>query len=269
MRLILGALFATVLLGAAIGIVRFRGSPRSDRCTVGANGRSSASLDPAQAQNAAIIAAVGLGRRLPDHAVTIALAASLQETQLRNLHYGDRDSLGLFQQRPSQGWGSPAQLVDPTYAATAFYSHLSLIRGWQTMSVRAAAQIVQQSANPEAYAAWEAEARALARALTGEVPAGFACRLRHFDGHVPARSALSSAASKQFGSPVLGVSLPTKRGWQAAVWTVAHAFRYHVRSVSFAGREWTIASGRWLDDPSAGPVVKVTYCAGSAAGCPR
>src|SRR3954451_16147892 len=124
-------------------------------------------LTPSKAANAATIAAVGRRNGLPDHAVTIALATALQESKLRNLTYGDRDSIGLFQQRPSQGWGTPLQLQDPVYAAQAFYGRLTKVRGWQTAEVTAAAQAVQRSGAPYAYADWESEARALARAFTG------------------------------------------------------------------------------------------------------
>src|SRR5262249_15352840 len=112
---------------------------------------------------------------LPDHAVTIALATALQESQLHNLSYGDRDSLGLFQQRPSQGWGSAAQVMQPDYAAGAFFTALERVQGWQTMSVTAAAQAVQHSDAPDAYATWEPLARTLAIAATGERPAALAC----------------------------------------------------------------------------------------------
>jgi hypothetical protein len=182
---------------------------------------------------------------MPDHAVTVALAASLQETQLRNLPYGDRDSVGLFQQRPSQGWGTNAQIMDPNYAASAFYDHLALVPGWQTMAVTEAAQLVQQSATPDAYANWETEARSLARALTGEVPAGLSCRFDGFGGPTPSPSALAQAARTEMGAQLFGVPVSTKTGWQVASWAVAHAYSYHVSSVSFEGRTWTAASGTW------------------------
>ena len=88
---------------------------------------------------------------------------------------GDRDSAGLFQQRPSQGWGTVAQVTDPVYAATAFYAKLRTEPDWPTLSVTEAAQLVQRSATPEAYARWEPMARSLARALTGEDAAAMTC----------------------------------------------------------------------------------------------
>jgi hypothetical protein len=203
------------------------------------------SITPDQAQNAAIIAAVALRKGMADHAVSIALATSFQETQLRNLPYGDLDSVGLFQQRPSQGWGTTAQIMDPNYAASTFYDHLAQVSGWETMAVTEAAQLVQHSAAPDAYAAWENEARALASALTGEVPAGLACHLNGYGGVAPPPTALAQAASSELGTQLLGVPVSTKVGWQVAGWAVAHAYRYHLKSVSFAGSTWTVASGRW------------------------
>jgi hypothetical protein len=133
-------------------------------------------VSPDQLANARTVAAVARERGLPHHAVTIALAAALQESKLRNLSGGDRDSVGLFQQRPSQGWGPRAQLMNPAYAAGAFFRELVKIDGWQTMAVTDAAQRVQRSSAPTAYEQWEPEARALARILTGEVTNPITCK---------------------------------------------------------------------------------------------
>jgi len=109
------------------------------------------------------------------HAVTVALAAALQESRLHDLRSGDRDSVGLFQQRPSQGWGTPAQLVDTRYAASAFLRALAAVDGWLNLSVNDAAQRVQHSATPTAYGQWESEARALARFETAEITGALTC----------------------------------------------------------------------------------------------
>ena len=93
----------------------------------------------------------------------------MQESKLQNLgHLGaknDHDSLGLFQQRPSMGWGSKAQLTDPVYSATAFYLALQRVPGWKSMKITVAAQRVQRSAYPNAYAKWEKDATALSQAI--------------------------------------------------------------------------------------------------------
>ncbi len=122
-------------------------------------------LTPAQAGNVEAIAAVARDRDLHARAIVIALATAQQESRLRNLDYGDRDSLGLFQQRPSQGWGTPAQVQDPTYAAGEFYERLVQVPRWKTRRLTDVAQAVQRSGFPYAYQQWEPMARALNSAL--------------------------------------------------------------------------------------------------------
>jgi murein DD-endopeptidase MepM/ murein hydrolase activator NlpD len=123
--------------------------------------------DPTQVGNAAIIITVGARRGVPARGWVIAVATAMQESSLQNLPGGDRDSVGLFQQRPSQGWGTPAQLLDPIYAATKFYAKLATIPGWQTMPLAEAAQAVQNSGDGSLYADDEADARTVVQRLTG------------------------------------------------------------------------------------------------------
>ncbi|MEV8504512.1 M23 family metallopeptidase [Actinoplanes sp. NPDC051475] len=123
--------------------------------------------DATQVANAATIIAVGQRLNVPQRGLVVALATAMQESNLHNLDHGDRDSLGLFQQRPSQGWGSRAQVTDPQYAATAFYRRLLKVDGWQAMRVTQAAQAVQRSGLPTAYAKWEADATMLVTRLAG------------------------------------------------------------------------------------------------------
>ncbi|MEV1073844.1 C40 family peptidase [Micromonospora parva] len=114
---------------------------------------------------AAVIVSVGAELRVQPYGWEIAVATAMQESTLRNLgHLGadnDHDSLGLFQQRPSQGWGTPEQILDPRYAARQFYERLVKVDGWQTMPLTRAAQAVQRSAFPDAYAKWQPEAQQL------------------------------------------------------------------------------------------------------------
>ena len=91
----------------------------------------------------------------------------MQESTLRNINYGDRDSLGLFQQRPSQGWGTPAQVTDPVYSTTIFIDRLLQVPNWERLPVTVAAQTVQRSAFPDAYAKWEGLAADLVAQLAG------------------------------------------------------------------------------------------------------
>ncbi|MCW4459393.1 LysM peptidoglycan-binding domain-containing protein [Microbacterium sp. MPKO10] len=116
--------------------------------------------------NAQTIIRVGRSLGVSDYGLVIALAAAMQESSLRNVEHGDRDSLGLFQQRTSQGWGTKEQIMNPEYAAKVFFVGVSGktrglldIAGWKDMSVSEAAQAVQISAYPEAYGTWEASAR--------------------------------------------------------------------------------------------------------------
>jgi hypothetical protein len=134
-------------------------------CTVPS---TSVTLGAEQWGNARTIADVAVRRGLPERAVVIALATAMQESTLRNLPYGDRDSLGLFQQRPSQGWGTPAQVQDPVYAAGIFYDRLVQVPGWDTMRLTDAAQLVQRSGFPEAYQRWDGFAQSLAVALRSD-----------------------------------------------------------------------------------------------------
>jgi LysM repeat protein len=139
-------------------------------------GSSVTPLSDEMAVNAATIVSVGRSLGVSDYGLVIALAAAMQESSLRNIDYGDRDSVGLFQQRPSTGWGSAEQLTTPSYAARLFFGGPSNpntgvtrglldIRDWESMSVTDAAQAVQISAYPDAYAKWEPSARAWLAAI--------------------------------------------------------------------------------------------------------
>ena len=129
-------------------------------------------LPSEQVPNAQTIVATGISLDVPKKGQVIALATAMQESRLRNLNYGDRDSLGLFQQRPSQGWGTARQIRDPVYASEQFYKHLLKIDGWQQMTVTQAAQAVQQSGLPDAYAQWENLSTALQEAIAKTFPGG-------------------------------------------------------------------------------------------------
>jgi hypothetical protein len=235
------AALVVVTISVVVDHLGSKGSAAAGECKA-VSGQATAVLDTEQAANATTIAAIGKRLGVPDHGVTIALAAALQESGLRNLPRGDRDSLGLFQQRPSQGWGSSTDIMSPTYAATAFYSHLLQVPGWDTLPVAGAAQAVQHSAQPDAYARFEQPARALASALTGELPAAFSCQYRG------SSSAASSAVMRQelsaeLGAPTLDSRVTAARGWTVAGWLVGHAWQYGLESVTFAGMQWSATAG--------------------------
>ena len=215
---------------------------------------------------------------MPAHAASIALATAYQESKLYNLEHGDRDSVGLFQQRPSQGWGTPEEILDPEHSINAFYDALPRVDGYETMAITVAAQPVQRSAFPEAYADHEADARALASALTGNHEAAFWCETpgdaeedsdRLDDaGLVRRAAAVRQELEAVFGPLPLGGFQPggvssghmegsahyegraldvfvrpvsaanTKRGWAIAHYLVAQADRLSINTVIFDDRIW-------------------------------
>ncbi|WP_405104000.1 hypothetical protein [Micromonospora sp. NBC_01412] len=119
-------------------------------------------LGDEQTANVKAIVAATKKAGLDERAAVISIGTSLQESKLENLgHLGDRndhDSLGLFQQRPTSGWGTPEQITDPEYSTLAFLKGLKQVDGWQDMPLTEAAQTVQVSAYPDAYAQWEQQA---------------------------------------------------------------------------------------------------------------
>lgn len=168
--------FFLVVIAATAGTVASLfagGNGGSLTCTPTGSGLGGAAgYGPEQISNAATIVAVGKQMRVSQQGWVIALASAIQESGLRNLDHGDRDSLGLFQQRPSQGWGSAEQIRNPTYSTTQFYRHLLAVPGWEQMSVNDAAQSVQRSGTPHAYGRHEPAARQLVGVVHGAACTG-------------------------------------------------------------------------------------------------
>ncbi|MFG2119470.1 heavy metal transporter [Streptomyces sp. NPDC048710] len=206
---------------AAYLVVQYvTGGPGARGCRVvsGTGDGAAYEFTPEQAVNAATIAAVGTGRGMPERAVTIALATAIQESGLRNIQHGDRDSLGLFQQRPSQGWGTEQQVMDPAYAAGIFYAHLARVPDYTDLPLTVAAQRVQRSGYPEAYAKHEPDATLLAAALTGHAAATLTCdgrpeRTAEATGPDAVRAALvrdfGRDALQETGAEVGGTEVPS------------------------------------------------------------
>lgn len=274
-------LVACVALVAGVVVLVSRGLgplPDPEGCRADVGGVV-VNLSTEQAENATTISAVAVRRGLPARAASIALAAAFQESKLRNLDHGDRDSVGLFQQRPSQGWGTSRQIRSPVYAAGRFYDELQKIDGYQSMRITEAAQKVQRSGFPEAYQDHAADGRALASALTGYSAASFTCVVRAA-GSVASQpvgtSGLTARAqlvrrdlTRTFGAlPVGGFAAGgvstghvtgsahyagraldvfvrpvsttnRRRGWAIASYLVGHAARFDVDHVIFDKRIWS------------------------------
>jgi len=257
----------------------------NEECEASVDGHT-VTLTLEQAENAALMTAISVQRGLPARAATIAIATATQESKLYNVEHGDRDSLGLFQQRPSQGWGSEEEILNPYYSINAFYDALTRVDGYEAMVVTEAAQEVQRSAYPEAYADHEADARVLASALTGNSRAAFRCtvdgdasedrdRLKD-SGLTPRADVVRRDVGVAFGGLQLGGFAPggvtdghqegsahyegraidvfvrpitpenRERGWAIAHYLVAQADRLGVQNVIFDDRIWT--SGSRSDD---------------------
>ncbi|WP_326672247.1 hypothetical protein [Streptomyces sp. NBC_01257] len=277
-RLRITAAFAVlVAVGGYLTVQYVTGGTSSDQCTVrSADGSSGEGrtyrMTFEQAANAATISAVGTTRGMPERAVTIALATALQESGLRNIQHGDRDSLGLFQQRPSQGWGTEKQILDPVYSAGKFYQHLAEVPGYSRLPLTVAAQRVQRSGFPQAYAKHEPDAALLAAALTGRTPAALNCEPPRSTAVSGGTSKVRAALVRSFGKDVLpagtgadagaagataagALSVPVEsvrrtgeddapqRGWELAHWAVAQSETLGIDEVAYAGRVWSPDSG--------------------------
>jgi hypothetical protein len=258
--------FAVVALLVAVGVyfgtramrsgVKIPGL-QSEYCTA-ATSKGEATLELEQMANAATITAVGIRRGVPERAVTIALATAFQESHLYNLSGGDRDSVGLFQQRPSQGWGTEAEVSDPRYAAGKFYNALLQVKGWKSMSVTNAAQAVQRSAHPTAYQKWADESAILSGALLGDASHAISCSLHGAPATrgPAAMTSLNASLRDDWGDLLrtssvsdpdeVALSVSDDRvGWQYAHWLVAHAEDSGVMRVRFGNQQWTAKAGTW------------------------
>ena len=252
-----GIMLVVLALSAGVYVVSRQGRPllTGSGCQAG-TGLTSVSLDPEQAAVAATIAAVAHQRAMPRHAVVVAYAAALQESHLHNLSYGDRDSVGVFQQRPSEGWGPARKLKDPVYASTRFFQALAGVPDYIHKPVYRAAQAVQHSADGYAYIQYQPEAAVLAADFTGHSAHAVWCWSA---GSAPARADLAAARralAHAFGpmrsrraatpgdAPSMLVRVPRPAvGWAVAAWLVTHAARYGIHDVRYGGFQWRQSAG--------------------------
>lgn len=263
---VIGVVVVAAVIAAAFGVRALVRSVsthfESDTCTV----PHGYEVDTTQASVAAqmVGAVTSYKPRLPERAAVLALAAGLQESKLTNLAPGDgdRDSVGVLQQRPSQGWGggSARRLTDVTEATREFLTALVKVPHWRTISLARAVQAVQISADGSAYAKQEPEAQALADALTGRRPAAISCSFGTPTVVAPAREVASQARAQ------LGINTPVARGhvvrvpgagWQTAAWFVANADRLGIERVAYAGRVFTREHG-WQRGPASPAAVTAT-----------
>jgi hypothetical protein len=254
---------AVIVIGGALGLHALWSTTRkhftATGCTIGSYG-----LDNSQAAVASTMVGVVTTRGLPERAAVLVLAAGLQESKLTNLALGDgdRDSVGVLQQRPSQGWGTVAHLNDVHYATRAFLDALVKIPNWQSLPLAAAVQDVQISADGSAYAPHEAEAQALADGLSGKPAAAVTCS---FDPPTVVASAAAVSASVRADLPVNKpvvtantVSVPGA-AWQTAAWFVANADRLGIDTVAYDGKVWTRAKGWQAKTASRAAVVATLH----------
>ncbi len=239
-------------------------------CQAG-TGANPIGLDFAQAADAATIAGVAARYHLPRKALTIAYATALQESKLENPNYGDRDSVGVFQQRPSQGWGTATQLQDPAYAAGAFFRALIKIPHYATLPVDQAAQDVQRSADGSAYEQYAQTGAVLAADYTtaphavtcwyqpaakkaaGADLSGAGKGLDDAFGPPGGRSAVEGVTRVRSSESEL-VKARSRSGWTVANWLVTNASAYGITQVSYAGYRWRAGLGEtsWQADAAAG-----------------
>ena len=245
-----------VCLVVGLLAIKFAGKqpppPRPTDCLIGPSNQL-VQLSLGQAGIAATIAGVASHRGMPARAVAIAYATALQESKLANLNYGTLDSVGVFQQRPSQGWGTARQIENPVYATNRFFAALAQVPGYRRLPIYEAAQDVQRSADGSAYAQYSEVGTELARAFTGAQPREVWCSYGSPVGGArlrAARTALDGAfgtPGRQGGDSAGRVDVTsTREGWAVAAWLVSHAATYGIASVRYAGFQWLASgSGRW------------------------
>ncbi|MBV2362774.1 hypothetical protein ACFPZ0_11105 [Streptomonospora nanhaiensis] len=230
----------------------------AEACTFAAEGDED-SIAPEQAANAATIGGVAFSKDLSRHTVVIAYATVWQESKFYNIEYGDLDSVGLFQQRPSQEWGEPDQLMDPVYASSAFYDKLVEVPGYSEVPVYEAAQAVQRSADGFAYDQHEPLARVMAEAFTGAAGAAVSCVLPDGVGDPrldEARAEMARVFGVEPSAIPPGPAYQTGDiGWAMAQWAVANAKEYGISAVTYQDQRWRAEAGDqgWQTVPDAAP----------------
>lgn len=211
-------------------------------------------LSREQAANASIIVAASVARDLPRRAAVIALMTAYQESGLRNLDYGDRDSLGLFQQRPSYGWGTEEEIMDPWYSSNRFYEELEKFDNWEEVDLNDMAQKVQRSGYPDAYGKHAANSIAVAKSLLGE-PASISCtNFTLTDASPDEFAAVLEAIDAEFSVDGTTVTITGDKQeiWSATNLAMANSYASSLSRAEVLGYVWTPTQGSWQehDHPS-------------------
>jgi hypothetical protein len=256
-----------VALGLYLAFQRVAPLLKGSGCEADGDGQV-ITLAPSQAGIAATIAGVAQREALPPRAVTVAYAAAMQESKLQNLTYGDRDSVGIFQQRPSEGWGRRSQIENPVYATSRFFGALTKVPGYLRLPVSQAAQAVQHSADGTAYQQYQLMAAHMTPAFTGQAPHAVSCWYAQKISGRARLGAVQAGLTQTFGpqparvtpDPGLSVQVGSARaGWAVAAWLVSHAAQYRITDVRYAGYRWTAASSArgWARAVSPAPTERV------------
>lgn len=266
-KLLVLMLVLLLVLGALgvfgyLGVKRFFSAQQADTCTVTGQDGGVLTMSSEQAVNASIVAAVSVERDMYPQAATISLATVAVESNYYNLAYGDRDSAGLFQQRPSQGWGTAEEVQDPVNASNSFYNHLQAIKNYQNLAVGETAQRVQQSGYPDRYQQQADNAKRWADAYIGTTEASVSCVVSENLPTTDQSTTLKDELTADFGGAVkvqevngnlkvtstgkyTGNDSLSKDAANRAVlnavanWAVTHASSYSLNGVEFDGKMWS------------------------------
>ena len=261
-RVIIGILIVVLVVGG-LGFGGFKVYQRVDelftpeRCYYTVDPEEVQTLTAEQATNASIIVAASYEAGLPEQAAVIALTTAWQESGLRNLDHGDRDSLGLFQQRPSYGWGTEEEIMDPWYSSLRFYEELVKFDDWEGQDITEMAQKVQRSGFPDAYRKHETKAIALTGSLRGTRPASLACidrKDKHGDAEVFARvvdQVPGVAVSQERGAVMLAAD-EEEDLWAATQLALANTRQGGIVEATLPDHTWKQGMQSWKNTPGSG-----------------
>lgn len=223
-----------------------------ERCSIVNPKGDPVTLTAEQARMTSIIVAASYEAGLSERAATIALATAYQESGIRNLDYGDRDSLGLFQQRPDPrfDWGTAEEIMDPWCSSLRFYEELVKFKGWETRDINDQAQKVQRSGHPQAYRKHVPNATALAAATRGSRTEAITCATTQTltADPKPIQEVLDHISEVQYtveGNTIRITAASDKMLWSAAHLAMLNTYDAGVQSVQVHDRRWSLNDDHW------------------------